>query len=355
MNNKEYTEILDKYHIDRPRCRCCGDDIVYHNTFANVTKRWGVTIHGKSYKTIKHIEGVDYCLSVCEKCLLKKFPNIKNIDRTFNVMSEPTKFAFGISDEIYSDSRSKYAMTKDHMIKKYGEEKGLEIWNNYCKKQAETNTLEYKKQKYGMTEEEFKKYNKNRACTLKNFIQRWGREEGKKKWDKYCERQSATKKKEYILENYGEKELNRILEARSKGIANSLSKSYSYVSQKFFQELDEIVCQKYSSQYHSKGGEKSVWIDGRQYFLDYYIPELNLCVEFNGSIYHGDPNIFKDDDRCLPFDDNVTAKDLRDRDSQRYKLLEENLGIKTYIIWESQYRRGLTAEKFAHDILNIGF
>lgn len=37
-------------------------------------------------------------------------------------MSEITKFAFNIPDDVYKASRSKYAMTKDAMIAKYGEQ-----------------------------------------------------------------------------------------------------------------------------------------------------------------------------------------------------------------------------------------
>lgn len=355
MNNKEYTELLDKYGVERAKCKCCGDDIVYHNTFARYTYRKTVNISGKSYKTIKCVEGTDYHLQVCEKCLYKKFPQVKIKGPTFSVMCKPTQFAFNIPEDVYLRARSKYAMTKQHMIDKYGEEKGLEIWNNYCQKQAETNTLEYKQKKYGMTEEEFKEYNKKRACTLKNFVDRWGQEEGSKRWDQYCKRQSETKKIEYILETHGQEELNRILDARNRGFENSSVKPYSEESQEFFRNLDRIVNRKYSSQYYTKGGEKVVEVENRRYFLDYYIPELNICVEFNGSIYHGDPYLYKDDDRCLPLDNNVTAKDLRDRDSQRYELLKKNLGIKTYVVWESEYRRGMTGERFAKEVLNMNF
>ena len=174
------TQVLDISGIERPKCKVCGNDIVYSDTqiYFSKLKNHGVVIKGHSYKSIKTVNNTDYHLCVCEKCLRDKFPEIHNLSRTFNVMSEPTKFAFEISDNDFENSRNRYAMTQEHMIEKYGEEEGNKIWDNYCKRQAETNTYEYKRKKYGMNKREFKEFNLSRAVTKKNLVKKYGEEIG---------------------------------------------------------------------------------------------------------------------------------------------------------------------------------
>lgn len=62
----------------------------------------------------------------------------------------------------------------EKFIIRHGDVKGLLLWNEYRKIQAYTNSYEYKKEKYGMTIEEFTRYNKSRAVTLDNMINRHG-------------------------------------------------------------------------------------------------------------------------------------------------------------------------------------
>lgn len=350
MNINDYTNLLNKYDIHRSKCKCCGNDIFYDGTSA---KYWGdkIVIKGKSYRTIKKVNGVDYQLKVCQACLLSKYPSIKNLNRTFNVMSEQTMFAFDIPQEVFDNVRSKYAMTKKHMIEKYGEGEGLKKWDEYCKKQAETNTYEYKQSKYGWTEEQFKKYNESRAVTLENLIRRHGGEEGLKKWKSYCERQSKTKTKDYILSTYGEEELNRILNDRRKGMKSP--KNYSKESQKFFDELDKILGEKYHTYYKTKNYEYDIKYNYNCYFLDYYIEELKLCIEFNGDFWHANPKLYKPDDILNLLDHRITAKELWDKDFERIKILENKFNINTVIVWESDYKKGIDIKDFIKNTLNI--
>jgi micrococcal nuclease len=64
-----------------------------------------------------------------------------------------------------------------------------------------------KQEKYGITKEDFTRYNKSRATTLENLIHRYGEEEGAKKWDEYCKIQSyAGSSLKYFEEKFGEEE-----------------------------------------------------------------------------------------------------------------------------------------------------
>ena len=354
---QEYSELLNKYNIERPKCKCCGNDIFYGNTSA---KYWRnkIIIKGKSYQTIKKVDGIDYQLKVCQSCLLSNYPSIKNLSRTFNVMSEQTMFAFDIPQEAFDNARSKYAMTKNHMIEKYGEEEGLKKWEEYCKKQAETNTYEYKQSKYGWTEEQFKKYNESRAVTLENLIKRHGEEEGLKKWKSYCDMQSKTKSWEYMVKKYGEEQASIINKMKSNTLENFIRKygpeqgakhfeefsakkmnGYSKISQDFFKKLDSYLTPKYTTYFAEKNNGGEIFRCGKNqiYYLDYYIEELNMDIEFNGDAWHGNPNIFKSTDHCSPLNKNITAGELQKKDLKRYKELKDTFDINTIVIWESEY------------------
>ena len=369
------TQVLDLAGIKRPKCKVCGNDIVYNDTkiYFSKIKGKGVIFSGHSYKSIKTVNNTDYHLCVCEKCLREKFPEINNMARTFNVMSEPTKFAFEISDNDFENSRNRYAMTQEHMIEKYGEEEGSVIWDNYCKRQAETNTYEYKRKKYGMNKREFKEFNLSRAVTKKNLVKKYGEEEGNRRWNEYVEKQKITKSWDYMVEKFGEekaREINRkklmiednFIRKYGKPIGKikynewlkNKNSGISKVSQNFLNKIDIYIGKKYDTKYATKNHEITIYCNSTHshYSLDYYIPELKICVEFNGSCYHGDPRVFNDNDICNPFS-NLTAKQLREKDQERYKALEEEHGIKTYVVWELDYKNGIDIEDFIVNTLKI--
>lgn len=104
--------------------------------------------------------------------------------------------------QVYEEFGSKPSNTERRMKMIYGEEYGVKKWQHYCDQQAYTNSQEY----HNMTDEEFKAYNKSRACTKENFIKRHGEEDGLKRWDAYVARQVETKSKPYWVTKYGEEE-----------------------------------------------------------------------------------------------------------------------------------------------------
>lgn len=173
-------------------------------------------------------------------------------------------------------------------------------------------------EKYG--EERAREINRSKSQTLENLIKKYGEEEGLTKWKRYI---------------------------------NNKRSGFSKMSQDFFKKLDKYISHKYTTQYASKGGEKVINRDGHAIHLDYYIPELKLCVEFNGGCFHGDYRIYNDDDRCNPFDKSLTAKEIRERDNDRYEYLQNTFGIRTVVVWELDYDEYFEFEEFITDKLNI--
>ena len=57
----------------------------------------------------------------------------------------------------------------------------------------------------GLSEDEWKSYNKMRASTLPNFISRYGEELGRRKWFKYCAHEAyAGCSLTYFQDKYGD-------------------------------------------------------------------------------------------------------------------------------------------------------
>jgi hypothetical protein len=357
-SEKSYNEILSKIYPNAIRCKDCGNHIIYSDTkiggYKRKSKKTGkfeIYISGKSFLTRKtHGE----TLKICESCLRKKFPDydIMNKSRIFNTINELTVYAFNIKD------RSKYftGPTKERCIKKHGKEKGLKVWTNYCKRQSETNTFKYKSKKYGISKEEFNKFNKSRAVTLKNLVKKYGDDLGRKKWNEYLEKQRETKSLEYMIKKFGKNKTELI--NKSKGITlknftkkygeeegtkrfikiiNKQQSFYSKISQEFFNKLDKILREKYTTYYATKNTEFGVNLSIGYVKLDYYIKELNLCIEFNGDLFHANPKVYKKDDCPNPFNKNLSAKEIWKNDKIRYNTLKKEKNINTIIVWQSEY------------------
>jgi hypothetical protein len=332
-----------------PKCLECNNEIVYYDTKVSKGK-----IKGKSAKTVKT---TGHTLKVCEGCLSKKFPDYqtKNKGRVFNLMNEITKYAFQIEDEIYEKKRLSFIKnTVETFKEKYGNN-WEEKWGAYCKKQAHSNSFEYKHEKYGLNKEEFDEYNKSRAVTKRNLIKKYGNEEGLMRFDLYKQKQKKTKSFEYMVEKFGYEKAKFINQSKAITLTNFIKrygetlgttkyeqylnkhKNYhSKVATEFFTKLD-ILFGGYTT-YHA-GNKKEYGINlGQKYvFLDYYILELNVCVEFNGDLFHANP-IFYDSDDIVPIL-NVSAKEVWEKDNKRIKKLNESRCIQTITVWQNEYTR----------------
>ena len=369
---EEYKEYLDKHFPDHSHCMYCGGDVYYETTkisWGNYKPKLIVATHD----TKKVFNGKEYHLCVCQECLEKAFGKSPNYSKVFNTRNDKTKYAFNVSDEDYEQDGKSKAVTKENLIKRYGEEEGLKRWKSYCERQSKTNTFEYKKEKYGWTKEQFDEYNASRAVTKENLIKRYGEEEGLKRWDAYIERQKETKSFEYMCEKYGKDKAVEINGMKALTLDNFVRKYgeevgkikydeyiktnndfYSNISQDLFNKIDIIFAMKgYKTYYATKNTEYTVPYKKSCICLDYYIEELKTCIEFNGTVFHADPRYYKEDDRPNPFDQSLTSKDIWDHDKERYDYLLKEHGIKTIVVWEEDYRNNFDVVKFLKENFDL--
>ena len=257
-----------------------------------------------------------------------------------------------------ADLAKRTGVTKANMIAKYGEEEGTQRWNEYKAKQAESNSLEYKRKKHRWTEEQFNKFNKSRAVTLESMINKHGETDGLRRWNEYKARQAYTNTLTYFVEKYGEmgedkyKELNRakghsietIMKRNNCSIDDALAisqamhtnrHSISALEESFCLRLEEML--KTSLDFSCRTKQYCIWssTNNRPYFYD--VVHNNRAIEFNGDYWHSNPAIYEENyyNRCT----DTIARDKWMQDTAKIDALLEERNIETLVVWEQDYIR----------------
>jgi hypothetical protein len=236
-----------------------------------------------------------------------------------------------------SSHRGKTTNTKDDFIDRYGEENGIKRYNEFCSKLKKSNkninTLDYYEKKYGddgkrMYEEKNKKISDKGRGTLKNFQDRYGEEEGIQRHTQYIEKQKKSHSLEGYIEKYGEEGaqkweervyclkhngslegfkkrygeeegLQKWHERQRKWLKSYKKSNFSKVSQKLFWQLYEKLKTLYNDIYFAELNVNNEDMSGRNHEyilelkkshckLDFFIKDINKCIEFDGDYWHGE-------------------------------------------------------------------
>lgn len=370
----EYKKELAKHIlIEFPKCRFCGKTIINSNFKIDLKqKEKSIRIYNPTIYC-REIDHKKYYLSCCKDCLLEHFKDNPPKSEKYYFMKANIygQYCFGYSDEEYKKICSMtVGVTYNSMINKWGKELGEQKWKEYCDKHSKIASKQTFIDKYGL-EEGLRIYHNSRAITKELCIKRYGYEEGLKKWNNYCNQQKITKSLDYMINKFGYDKAIQINQSKALTLDNFINKYgniegnkkyiefthrhinfYSKISQKVFNELDKYLSKKYTTYYATKNFEYPLKINNKYICLDYFIKELNICIEFNGSVFHGESRLYKDNDKCNPFS-NLTAKEIRELDNNRYKLLKEIYNIDTYIIWELDYNNNFDIKYYINNVLKI--
>ena len=347
-----------------PKCKYCGKSIWYESTKVTFRDNGKLAseFRGTTWRTTKTIEGVTYWICVCQHCLEKMYPDFvnRNKSKIFNTFNKYVQYAFEIPQDVIDKKNKLTVPTLENCIRKHGEEKGREVFEEYKRKQAYSNSFEYKQEKHGWTKEQFDEFNKSRAVTLENLINRHGKEEGERIWKEYCERQSYTSTTEYLVETYGEekakyinllkaREINGFIEiyGEEKGrmiyeeyITNTNDRNiYSNISKVFFDELSvELKKNNINVKLYYADNEYFIYSKlNKLYFLDFYIPEIGYVIEINGDYWHCNPQKYNEDyEHKLR---KMTAKEIWEYDSNKNNVIINEFGYTLDVIWESDIRK----------------
>lgn len=264
-------------------------------------------------------------------------------------------------------------VTKEKMILLYGHEEGVKKWDEYRKKQAFSNTFEYKNKKYGMTKEQFDDYNKKRAVTKENLIKRHGNDRGVVVWENYRQRQAYTNSREHLgdryeeinsrkahtLENYVKKYgLNEkeALEKLENFFSSSSNKFYSKDSQdlfwKIFNNLTES--EKKKTYFAELNKEYAVFHkkSNRIYLYDFVCSELQLCVEYHGDHYHGNPKMYTPSQFLRGRGQSKTkVHEVWQKDEMKNKAITDERNYDLLVVWESDWKNN--REKIFSKIMEV--
>lgn len=232
-----------------------------------------------------------------------------------------------------------FANSEEGYIKKYGEDEGVKRFRKQCENNAGNLTLERKQELYG-DEIGLEEYNKMKVTlrerhSLENYIRLYGEEEGTQKYLKICEIRSYKNSLSYYIEKYGEEEgTRRIREVKNNGIHMN---NHSKISLLLFDALSE-----YSTSYGSNEEVISLTEDEYSQCGMWNIkPDFlfgKKIIEFYGDRFHGNPELFADEDCCHPFNSSLTAMDMKNRDEKRNNILTER-GYSVKIVWENDFRK----------------
>ena len=341
--------------------------------------------------TGRYLSGKHYFRRICWDCFFKELGNIEDIPRRARKSSwykdilagnfrppaswaSPSKYfklLFDITDDELNNERKKFdTASLDSFKRRYGEKNGESKYNKYIQRQAYTCSKEYMMNEKGMTEQEWNDFNANRACTKKNFIKRYGKEIGSKKWKDYCELEAyAGCKLEYFIEHYGEEDGTKRYKELNEKKAHTLSyyiekygeeegrrkyeeyyvnhkrKQYSLISQLMFNQIQLLIGDLGIG---AKYGEDEAYIelnydDGsyRMTFPDYLLG--NKIIEFNGDVWHMNPKMYSATDIFPIFEKEHyrsgignTAADIWKYDEMKLNGYKQ-LGYDVKVVWESEY------------------
>ena len=220
---------------------------------------------------------------------------------------------------------SMLGMTKEKAIERYGEEEGTRRWNEYCGLQAETNTFEYKQLHYGWTREQFDEYNRSRATTLVNMIRRHGEESGTRMFEEYCEKQRYTTTIDYFIEEYGVEEGTKIF--------NNFDAARAFVGG---QSGIEVECYGLLKQMLPELVLSISVLGARCGPFDYGCHVKKKLIEFNGDFWHANPDIH--DESFYNDVSEKTAKQIWQHDDEKISRAKGK-GYDVYVIWENDFRK----------------
>ena len=247
--------------------------------------------------------------------------------------------------------KSKTSITKYSCFLKYGKEEGTKRWNSYCEKQRYTCSKEY----FGMSDEEFELFNKSRAVTEINLIKKYGKEEGTKRWNSYCEKQRYTCSKEYFVEKYGSENGTKKFENFSKTRPQTLE---SYIYRLGFEEgknqFYSFIQNKVSQFYSKISSELFFELDKHIKYKTYFQPKSREFGKMDietGKYYFYD-FVIEEIKLCIEFNGDIFhANPKFFTENETPNPFEKDL--KSVDIWKKDEKKKSILEKYGFKIVYV--
>ena len=336
----------------------------------------------------RFLSGKTYFRHLCWDCLFKHLGEVEDIPRRARKSSwyrdinngilrpprpcqSPSRYfklIFDITDEELEQEHMKFdTASKESFVRRYGVAEAAVRYDEYRKRQAYTCSKEYMMNERGMTEAQWNQYNANRASTKENFIKRYGKELGSRKWKEYCEWEAYVGcKLDYFIEKYGQ--------TKGREMYLSVNRKKAQTLENFIRiygpEEGEKIFSEYSGKMYSNESEElfsaidlkmDIW-DGesmhgmkelpvtvsfpdgtcRVCFPDYVLGKK--VIEFNGDYWHANPKIYSPETIMESITSTSSrysgnkASDIWEYDRKKISALE-SLGYDVKVVWESDFKK----------------
>ena len=205
----------------------------------------------------------------------------------------------GYTENEAAQKISEIQHTNAKKVKNHGVTKHIEYWINkgYCEEEAIEKLAE-----------------SQRTFTKEKNIEKYGEIEGLKRWE---ERQNKWQKTLHESQN--------------------LHVGFSKISQELFNAIDKQLGENDYTFYGSKNHEYCIRKNSTNYIYDFTDLEHNKIIEFQGDIYHGNPELFTENEHPNPYHKDKSCKDLWEFDKKKGEIAVEH-GFKILHIWEKDYR-----------------
>lgn len=157
----------------------------------------------------------------------------------------------------------------------------------------------------------------------------------------------TTFSKEICIKKYGEEKGLEIFNKRQEKWQESLLKNgnikggYSKISQECFNYIIENNICNFGNleniQYATKNSEYAIQYKGKNWCYDFTDLNHNKIIEFNGDVYHANPEFFDKDDYPHPYNKTEKSKHIWARDKGKLKIANK-FGFDVLTIWEYDWK-----------------
>lgn len=357
---------MQESNVGNRRCKYCSSALGEFQLFDKSGSRPYLCKYFSKTPWKNKLRGSEHYRIMCVQCFISKFGRLPLRPNTAN--GDYIHLLECVTIEDLNSINATKALTRENFIRKYGEAAGIDRWNKYRALQAESNKYEYKRDKHGMTPEEFDRFNASRSTTKANLIARHGEVIGNEMWDAYIARQKYTKSLKYFQDKYGADAQHKWNEINSKKAFTldnyilkygesgrdlflsrimSMSGGYSLVSQEFFDSVcsklpPEIVGDSTNIMYATRNKEFATCNSELSiaYFYDFVIRNVKYAIEFNGEHCHPNETTLSDTEwkswRC--FGTQLTADEKHSEDVIKCEYLRK-LGFTVDIVWFNEYTK----------------
>lgn len=141
-----------------------------------------------------------------------------------------------------------------------------------------------------------------------------------------------------MIDKYGVKNLFNDLEWQHSqnrkspnGISNIEKIFCSGITDFLLLKNNEFMCE------HSSIGKKTFQIDNNYYIVDYYIPKVNMIIEFYGDYWHCNPIKYSRD--YFHLYKGLTAEKIWEKDRIRLQKIVNKFNCNILTIWESEWKK----------------